>query len=182
MAEEAKKHAAREAAAQYRTYLEEQMQKEAIDTAFVDEVRRREEERVWKARDDVLQARDDARSYLMKQVDQGRQEQLRLKKIAEERELIEGKMFASKFLDEARLGVEKERQEAERRKQIALENSQRLKNQIQERMDHREAEKQEKYLDDKNMLYVEKLHRQKMAEQAGTLRLNYPLRQSKWYT
>jgi hypothetical protein len=61
MMEEMKKNADREAALQYRKYLEELMVKEAEDTAFVDEVRKREEERVWKARDDALNAREEAR-------------------------------------------------------------------------------------------------------------------------
>lgn len=181
-AEETKKKASHEAAARFRAYLEEQMKKEAIDTAFVDEVRRREEEKVWKARDDALKARDDARKYLMKTVDEGRQEQLRLKQIDLIKEKEEGRMFANKFLEEARIGVEKEKQEAERRKQIALENSVRLKDQINQRYEQSEALKQEAYLEDKHMQYIEKHHRQRLSEQAGNLRLNYPLKQSQWYT
>ena len=75
--EKAKREGAREAARTYKKYLEEQMIKEAEDNSWIDEVRKREEERVWKARDDALQAREDARAYLMKAVDEGRQEQIR---------------------------------------------------------------------------------------------------------
>lgn len=95
-AEEAKRLATRRAAIQYRKYLEEQMIKEAEDTAFMDEVCKREEERVWKMRDDALQARDDARRALMQQVDEGRQEQIRLKREAIEQEKEEGLRFANK--------------------------------------------------------------------------------------
>ena len=34
--------------------------------------------KIWKARDKVLQDREDARKYLMQQVDQGRQEQIKI--------------------------------------------------------------------------------------------------------
>jgi hypothetical protein len=44
--EEAKKHANREASLKYKKFLEEQMVKEAEDTAFLDDVRKREEEKV----------------------------------------------------------------------------------------------------------------------------------------
>lgn len=49
-AEEAKKNSARNAAALYKKYLEEQMIKEAANDAEVDAIRKAEEEKVWKAR------------------------------------------------------------------------------------------------------------------------------------
>ena len=49
-AEEAKKKGARQAAAVYKKYLEEQMLKEAANDAEVDAIRKAEEEKVWKAR------------------------------------------------------------------------------------------------------------------------------------
>lgn len=78
-AEEAKRNANRQAAKEYKRYLEEQMIRDAEDTAQLDDMRRREEEKVWKARDDALNARQAARDYLMKTVDEGRQEQIRTK-------------------------------------------------------------------------------------------------------
>jgi hypothetical protein len=78
-AEEAKKHANRQAALEYKKYLEEQMVRDAGDAAHLDEMRRVEEEKVWKARDDALAARQAARDYLLKMVDEGRQEQIRYK-------------------------------------------------------------------------------------------------------
>lgn len=82
-AEEAKKHANRQAALEYKKYLEEQMIRDAGDAAHLDEMRRAEEEKVWKARDDALAARQAARDYLMKMVDEGRQEQIRYKRDSE---------------------------------------------------------------------------------------------------
>lgn len=181
-AEEMKRQASKEAAKHFRKYLEEQMQKEAEDTAFVDEVRRREEERVWKARDDALKAREDARNYLMQQVDQGRQQQIRAREQREMFDKQEGKVFADKFLQDASEGVAREKAEIERRRQIAMENNIRLRQQIDNRGQQKEAEKQEVYLEDKHMKYMEKLHQQKLAEQGGSLRLHRPLQKNNWYS
>jgi hypothetical protein len=82
-AEEAKKYANRQAAKEYRRYLEEQMIRDAGDAAHLDEMRKAEEEKVWKARDDALNARQAARDYLMKMVDEGRQEQIKSKQESE---------------------------------------------------------------------------------------------------
>lgn len=88
--EEAKKNSAKQAAILYKKYLEEQMIKEAQDDAEVDAIRRAEEEKVWKARDDALEARRVARMRLMELVDQGRQEQIAYKKRQEAMEKEEG--------------------------------------------------------------------------------------------
>lgn len=181
-AEEAKRNANRQAALQYRTYLEEQMIKEAEDTAFVDEIRRREEEKVWKARDDALQARDDARAYLLKLVDEGRQEQIRYKREHDERERTEDSKFVTKFMQDAADAVRQEREEAEARRRQAEMNNEQLQKQIQARRLREEMEKQEAYLADKEMKYREKLHQQRLAQQAGTVRMNFPLQKNNWYT
>ena len=181
-AEEAKRQANRQAAVQYRKYLEEQMVKEAEDTAFMDEVCKREEERVWKLRDDALQAREDARNALMQMVDQGRQEQIRNKLEALEREKIEGRQFAEKFIDEAKDGMERERAAEMERRQINMENQDRLQRQISLRRHKEELEKQESYLQDKHMKYMERQHQQRLAEQAGAARLSFPIKGTQWYT
>jgi len=181
-AEELKRNASKEAARQFRKYLEEQMIKEAEDTAFVDEVRKREEEKVWKARDDALQLRDDARRFLMKAVDEGRQEQIKARGEYEVLEREQGKVFANKFLEDAREGVAKEQAESARRRGVAMENRGRLQEQMAVREEAREQGKQEVYLEDKHMKYVEKMHQQKLTEQGGALRLHRPLQKNSWYT
>jgi hypothetical protein len=181
-AEEAKRNANKQAALQYGKYLEEQMIKEAEDTAFVDEIRRREEEKVWKARDDALQAREDARNYLMKLVDEGRQDQIRYKHEHEARERAADSKFVTKFMQDAADAVRQEQEEVEARRRIAESNNEQLQKQIQARRLREEMEKQEAYLADKEMKYREKLHQQRLAQQAGTVRLNYPLQKNNWYT
>lgn len=181
-AEEAKRLANRQAALKYKKFLEEQMVKEAEDTAFVDEVRRREEEKVWKARDDALQAREDARKYLMKMVDEGRQEQIHYKYEQLKKEKEEDYKFLDKFAQENQESIRKEREESERRRQIALRNKDELNSQILTKKQKEELERQEAYLADKQMQYRERLHQQRLAEQAGSVRLNYPLQKNNWYT
>lgn len=181
-AEEAKRQANRNAAVRYRKYLEEQMVKEAEDTAFVDEVNRREEEKVWKARDDVLQARQDARDQLMRLVDEGRQEQIRAKAEAVARERDEGKIFAQRFLEEARIGVERDQQASDARRQTNMQNKEYLMQQLALRRQNEELLKQEQYLEDKQMKYMEREHVQRLKEQGGTLRTNFPLKSGQWYS
>ena len=122
--EQDKQKAGADAAKQYRKYLEEMMVKEAEDNTFVDEIKR-EEEKIWKARDDALQARQDARDYLMKLVHEGRQEQIAYKaKAADEKE--KGKEFAKKFMSDIAEGVAKDREAAEARRAKNLANFTRL--------------------------------------------------------
>jgi hypothetical protein len=181
-AEEAKKIANRSAAMRYRKYLEEQMVKEAEDTAFMDEVCKREEEKVWKARDDALQARQDARDMLMRLVDEGRQEQIYAKSEVVAREKEEGRIFAQRFLEEARMGVEMDAKAAEARRHTNMENKDVLLQQLAVRRQNEELQKQEQYLEDKQMKYMERLHTQKLQEQGGTLRTNFPLKSGQWYS
>lgn len=181
-AEEAKKNSARNAAAMYKKYLEEQMLKEAANDAEVDAIRKAEEEKVWKARDDALEARRVARENLMKLVDEGRQEQIAYKRNEMERERVEDEHFARSFVEDAKVGIRREREEAEKRRKVAEDNNQILLRQIASRQARAEAEKQETYLEDKQMQYKEKLHRQRLQEQAGSVRLNFPLTKNSWYT
>jgi hypothetical protein len=180
--EEAKRNANRQASMQYRKYLEEQMVKAAEDTAFVDDVRKREEEKVWKLRDDALQARQDARDYLMREVDQGRQQQISEKRTLVERERVEGQHFAAKFIDDAHDAVNKERLAADRRRQVAVDNNERLLQQIEYRKHKEELERQEAYLADKQMKYIERQHKERLAEQGGAIRAYRPLQKNNWYS
>jgi len=181
-AEKAKRESGRQAALMYKKYLEEQMVKEAEDNSWIDEVRKREEERVWKARDDALQAREDARAYLMKVVDEGRQEQLRATRAATAAEAAEGQIFADKFIREAQEGIEQERVEAEARRRLAQQNNAKLFEQMALRKRQDDLTRQEIFLADKHMQYIEKKHRQRLAEQGGAIRTRFPLKQNNWFS
>jgi hypothetical protein len=181
-AEEAKRNADRHAAMKYRRYLEEQMIKEAEDTAFVDEIRKREEEKVWKARDDALQARDDARQQLMREVDAGRQEQIRYKQQLSQVEGADGQIFAAKFIDDAKVALRQEQLEKDKRRQVSVQNQGQLNEQIAYRRYKEEIERQEAYLAEKQMKYIERQHQQRLADQAGTVRGHRPLMKNNWYS
>ena len=175
-----KKQAIRQSAIQYAEYLKEQSAREAEDSAFIDDVRRKEEEKVWKARDDALQVRQDARDYLMRMVDDGRQEQIRSKQDQVMREKMDNDRFSTEFMANAREGVEKERADALRRRHISMENNDKLQDQIAFRREKEEMEKQSAYLADKRMKYIERTHQQRLAEQGGALRTNFPLKSGNW--
>lgn len=181
-AEEAKRNADRLAAMKYRRYLEEQMVKEAEDTAFVDEIRKREEEKVWKARDDALQAREDARNNLMRMVDEGRQEQIRYRQQYATVESKEGQIFAKKFIEDAQEALRQEQAEKEARRNVSVQNQQQLNEQIAYRRYKEEMEQQESYLAEKQMKYMERQHQQRLAEQAGSVRGHRPLMKNNWYS
>src|SRR3546814_2379331 len=84
---------------EYKSYLEEQLKKDAEDNAWVDEVRRREEEKVHQQREDMLRKREEARARLMVLVDQGRREQLHAQRRLREQELREEEAWAAKFIE-----------------------------------------------------------------------------------
>ena len=181
-AEEAKKNATRQAAREYKKYLELQMIRDAEDNANLDEMRKREEEKVWKARDDAMAERKAAREHLMKIVDEGRQEQIRLKQESEKYEIESEKVWAEKFIKEAEEGILQEKVAAEARRRIAQQNQEKLQEQISFRAQKEEKLKQDEYLANKHMLRMEALHQQKLSEQGGMARTFRPLKQSQWYS
>jgi hypothetical protein len=181
-AEEAKKNANRQAAKEYKKYLEQQMVRDAEDNANLDEMRKKEEEKVWKARDDAMAERQAARDHLMHQVDHGRQEQIQLKKEKEINEVEFEKQWTEKFIRDAEEGILKEKVAVEARRRIANQNQEKLQGQINYRSQKEEKEKQDEYLANKHMLRMEALHQQKLSDQGGVARTFRPLKASQWYS
>jgi len=160
--EDQKREMNKKASSEYRRYLEEQMVRDAEDTALVDKMRLMEEEKAWKARDDALRAREEARRNLMNVVDQERQQQIRARYEAEENEKKEQAAWAERFLEEARTGVQKEKMEAARRRLIAKANAGDLSAQMNAHREREEALKQEAYLETKLAQYKERQQQQKL--------------------
>jgi len=175
-AEKAKKRAAGEADKQYTAYLKMMMVKEAEDTGFVDEMNRREAEKVAKARDDALQAREDARNHLMKLVKEGRVEQIQYKKDLAVREKEEDRIYASKFAGDIVEGKLVDARAAEERKTQAMDNSVKLRKQMQAREDMKVLLKQDEFLAEKRMIHMERTHKARLAQQAGDVRIDYKRR------
>ena len=181
-AENAKRNANKAAAAQYRKYLEEQMIKESEDNSALDEIRKREEEKVWNARDAMLDARQRARDDLRRMVDEGRREQIENRRKQELSEAEEDRQYAKQFIIAAKEGIQKERDEDRRRREINVENRSHLEEQMEMRRLAAERERQEIYLESLHMRHMERLHQQKLREQGGAVRLYRPLKQTQWYS
>lgn len=180
--ENAKKNANKAAAAQYRKYLEEQMIKESEDNTALDEIRKREEEKVWNARDAALDARQRARDELRRVVDEGRREQIEYRRRQELAEAEEDRQYAKKFVGDAKEGIQRERDEERRRREVNMENRTQLEEQMEMRRLAAERERQEIYLESLHMKHMERLHQQKLREQGGAVRLHRPLKQTQWYS
>lgn len=178
-AENEKKKLAGDAAKKYTAYLKMMMIKEAEDTGFVDEMNRRESEKVQKARDDALQAREDARNHLMKLVKEGRVEQIQYKREQSIKEKEDDRIYASKFARDIEEGKQSDNQAAEGRRVKAMANSVKLRNQIQAREDAKVLEKQEEFLMEKRMQHMERQHKARLGQQAGDVRLDYKRRTEK---
>ena len=180
--ERQKKEREKSQALQYRKFLEEQMIKEAEDTKDVDEYRRKESEKIWIKRDNDKKAEDEARAKLMREVHAGRQEQIRLNREREEddrRYFMEQKVLDKQEWDRQ----EKLEQEKLARIKAGIQHDNEcLKNQIALREKQRLQEEQQKFLLNKQMEHMEKLHQQRLKEQAGFVRDYHPRKHTNWYT
>jgi len=180
-AEESKKELEKQTTRQYQEYLRLLMIKEAQDNSGVEALRKEQEDKVWKKREDELKRQDDARAFLMAEVDAGRKEQLRLQALQKiEDKKIDGIML-SKFAKDHEEGVKKDQDELEFRKKEALYNQQYLNDQIQLKRNRERAEKQKEYLVKKHMESFEKTHHERQLSQAGKPILHRPLPHSQWY-
>ena len=181
-AEKAKKQGEKEQAQKYRAFLEEQMIKEACDNTGIEEYRRVESEKIWVKRDNDKKAQDDARSHLMKEVKEGRVEQIRLKELKKEDD-------RKYFLEQMSLDkMEWDRQENALQEKAAgvkagiQQNMTALKNQIALRKANIAKEEQEKYLLTRQMEHMELSHQNRLKEQAGVVRSYYPKGHTQWFT
>lgn len=174
--EKDKQAGAAAAAKQYTAYLKELMVKEAEDTGFVDEMNRREAYKVQKARDDALQAREDAREHLMTLVKEGRAQQIQHKYEQIKKEKEDDITYASKFAGEIEEGKRLDAEAATLRRQKAMLNSSKLMTQIDGREQMKVMAKQEEFLAEKRMKHMERMHKARLTQQAGSVRLDYKKR------
>lgn len=164
----------------YRQYLEELMKKEAEDEQAVDAVRQAKEEEVWEQREATFQARRKKGERLWQQVDAGRQEQVRCKALAGEREAEEGAREVEKWKLEQAAGIEEERRAQESRRAAVIENLEVLQQQVESRQRRERWEKQQEYLRAKHMQKEEAALVQRQKNQAGIARTYFPLCSGKW--
>jgi hypothetical protein len=175
-AEEEKRRAGADAAKQYTKYLQMMMIKEAEDSSLVDEMNIREFEKVQKARDDALQAREDARNHLMKLVKEGRKEQIAYKQKHDIEELEADRIYASKFAGDIAEGTRTDKLAVTMRRTKAEQNNVKLMAQIDARDNAAMLAKQDEYLEVKRMKHIETQHKARLNMQGGSVRLDYKRR------
>lgn len=180
MAESSRKQAIRQAAKQFAEHFQGRSSQELNDIKYGEGVRKREEEKLWQARETELQHRQDASDYLTRMVTNGRQEQIRLKSDQSNRDRLEADIFAAQYAADTREGVEREKADASRRRIANIDNSDKILNQISHRREKEEIENQAVYLSEKRMKAVERSHQQRVAEQGASLKANFPLRSTQW--
>ena len=173
-----KKEKLRTSAEQYAKYLKEKALMDASELSIIESAYKRDEECVLKTRDDTLHVRQVAKDALMRMVDEGRQEQLRSKKNQLLCDITDGQNYSMKYLANAREGVEKERADALRRRGLNVENRDKLQDQISIRKLKSERDRQDAYLLDKRMKYMERTEQQRLAEQNTSVRTYFPLKSS----
>ena len=149
---------------------------EKADNSEADEINKKEAEKIWKARDDALKAREDARSYLMEMVTEGRKAQIAHKAAMQQKETQDDRLYAQKFVDDIKEGIRLDQETASVQRRLAEDNNAKLMEQIAERRRQAEAAKQEVYLSDLHMRHIEKQHNERLRQQAGNVRLQFPLK------
>ena len=173
-----KKEELRASAGQYAKYLKEKALIDASELSIIESAHKRDEECVLKARDDTLHVRQVAKDTLTRMVDEGRQEQIKSKKNQLLRDCTDGQNYSIKYLANAREGVEKEKADAVRRRGLSIENKEKVQDQISIRKLKSERDRQDAYLLDKRMKYIERTEQQRVAEQSASVRTYFPLKSS----
>ena len=106
------------------------MVKEAEDNTELDAVRAAEERKFGKLEIRFFKIVKTPK-YLIRQVDQGRQEQIKIRREREAKAIEDEKVYSKKFLQDAKEGVARENAEAEHRRRIAEDNNVHLMSQIE---------------------------------------------------
>jgi len=181
-AEQAKAEQAKNEARAYQAYLQDLMIKEAQDNTEIDQIRKEQENIVWEKRDAQQRAQKEARERLAKICHEGRQEQIRLKKIRDAEDGIIEKVMVKKFLQDIEDGKKLDEDKLRKAKDANMKNLVYLRKQIEEKKHKMSLEKQEEYLNHKHMILEEEEHRRRQKEQAGKVKLHYPVPHAKWYS
>lgn len=172
----------KEMAARYKADLdgfEKRVQQESAD---VDAERLKLENRIWDKKNAEQQANDDARAFLMAQVDAGRQQQ-----IADARALAV--LDKSTWADEIQaikdqqdeVNAEEDRK-AEMHRQAALANQAGILAQIELNKQKRQAEDQAAFLEAKLQEKVSTDYSTMVAGQGGRVNFHHPLQSTNWYS
>jgi len=182
MNEARKREEEKETTKVFQEYLKAQMIKEAQNDALVEELRKAEEDRIWERKEGEQRKRDEARAYLMRITNEGRQTQIEEKRKRHAEELAyEGS--ENEYMDREQAELDRIEADKEARRRLATDkNLAYIKGQIAAKERARRREEQEKFLETKIMERNEEEHRRQLAEQAGRLKLYHPIKHTSWYT
>lgn len=180
--EQAKRDGEKQAMKTYQNYLKEQMIKEKEDNKDVDVLRLKLENRIWEAKALEQRKQDDARSYLMSQVDIGRQQQITDKAKREVEELASGQIEVNAIRELQEKYNKMEDDKADEMRLSRLENARGLGVQKVDKSKRVQREEQAKHLEHRIMEKTEEEHKGMLASQAGVVKLYRPLKHTQWYT
>ena len=178
----AKIQAEKELNARFKKYLDGFEKLKGADEAKIEAVRRKLENRIWEERDRAFQAEIDAREYLRKQVDLGRQQQIRDKIAAEKFSTSHyGAEIAAIEAAQKKANDEDDRRQAYQ-KQAAIDHQSKLRLQIERNKVRRAEEKQAEFLEKKYIEKVEAEHAYIVANEGGRCNIHHPIKSMKWFT
>mmetsp|Transcript_9636 Transcript_9636/g.28152 ORF Transcript_9636/g.28152 Transcript_9636/m.28152 type:complete len:461 (-) Transcript_9636:43-1425(-) len=178
----AKIQAEKELNARFKKYLDGFEKLKGADEAKIEAVRRKLENRIWDERDRAFQAEIDAREYLRKQVDLGRQQQIRDKIAAEKFSTSHyGAEIAAIEAAQKKANDEDDRRQAYQ-KQAAIDHQSKLRLQIERNKVRRAEEKQAEFLEKKYIEKVEAEHAYIVANEGGRCNIHHPIKSMKWFT
>ncbi|CAM9425586.1 unnamed protein product [Chrysoparadoxa australica] len=180
--ERRKKEAEKEAMRKYNEYLKEQAVKEQEDQSANEAIRREAEDRIWRERDRQQQAQLDARNALLKECHEARMTQVQIKQRLQEQALKLDAQQAEVDRLEFIKGEERERELQEKKRRELLDQAAILREQVEARRKAKEAEKQEEYLQIKQMEAFERRHKARLASQAGVVTMKHPRPHTQWYS
>lgn len=169
-------------AIEYQEMLKRQMEIEAEDLSYLDEIRKKMEDEVWEKRDAVHNAEARAREELLQAVLKSREEEIRRKTELEEKQKISDQIYMSKIRQENEMELQRELDQQEERARAAKGHSDLIKKQMIQRRASIEREQQEKFLEWKRMQQAEKQHQElvkSMAEQK--LESRHKRKTAEWY-
>lgn len=166
----------------FKKYLDGFEKLKGADEAKIEAVRAKLENRIWEERDRAFQAEIDARTYLRKQVDLGRQQQIRDKIAAEKFSTSHYGAEIKAIEDGQRAANEEGDRRAAFAKEAAYANVGKLRLQIERNKKVRAEEKQQEFLDAKYIEKIEKEHAHIVANEGGRCNIHHPIKSMKWFT
>jgi hypothetical protein len=166
----------------FQSMLKKQMEVEAEDTTYLDQIRGDMEKQVWAKRDAQHAAEEAARQELLRQVLASRTQQIETKRERRAQDRYDELALKDQLTRDSEEALQKElREQEERRHELKRNQSELLKLQ-EERRVAEEQKKQSEYLELKRMQLAEKQHKERVAQFASAQpSTNHRRKTAQWY-